>query len=46
MSKSESESESETRTETRTNDYKRVASEAARIEDQLAREGHTGVDLV
>jgi hypothetical protein len=42
---SKSESESETRTETRTNDYKRVTSEAARIEDQLACEGHTGVTL-
>jgi hypothetical protein len=27
-------------------DHKRVATEAARIEDQLACEGHTGVDLV
>jgi hypothetical protein len=43
---SETEIKSETESESRThNDHERVATEAARIEDQLAREGHTGVTL-
>jgi hypothetical protein len=43
---SEAETKSETESESKTHDdHERVATEAARIEDQLAREGHTGVAL-
>lgn len=43
---SETETKSKTESESKTHDdHERVATEAARIEDQLAREGHTGVDL-
>jgi hypothetical protein len=42
MSESETESESKTHN---LKDHERVATEATRIEDQLAREGHTGMGL-
>lgn len=42
MSESETESESGTYS---LSDHERVATEATRIEDQLAREGHSSVDL-